>query len=199
MAEVTVEMIKALRYKTSCGIMDCKRALIEADGDETKAIEILRKRGLAKAVKHRERTASEGLVFSYVHHNGKIGVLLELNCETDFVARTDEFRQLGADLCMQIASENPQYLTRDEVPEDVLEAEREVYREQARKTGKPENVLDKIVEGKLNGFYEQVCLIDQVFIRESKEKIGHKIDILSSKLGEKIAPRRFVRFEISKG
>jgi len=199
MAEVTVEMIKALRNRTSSGIMDCKRALIESDGDEAKAIESLRKKGLAKAVERKDRTASEGAMFSYIHHNGKIGVLLEMNCETDFVARTDEFRGLGSDLCMQIAAANPLYVSLEEVPEEVLEAEKRIYREQAERMGKPEKVLDRIVEGKLKSFYEHVCLVDQTFVKEPNDRIGNMIDSLSSKLGEKIAVSKFARFEISKG
>jgi len=199
MAEVTVEMIKALRNRTSSGIMDCKRALIESDGDEAKAIELLRKKGLAKAVERKNRTASEGAMFSYIHHNGKIGVLLQMNCETDFVARTDEFQRLGSGLCMHIAAANPLYVCREEVPEDVLEVERRIYREQAERMGKPEKVMDRIVEGKLKSFFEQVCLVDQTFVKEPNDMIGNMIDGLSSKLGEKIAVSKFTRFEISKG
>ena len=198
MGEVTVEMIKALRDKTGSGIMDCKRALLESDGDEAKAIEVLRKKGLAKAVERRQRSAADGAIFSYIHHTGKLGVLLELNCETDFVARTDEFRELGTLLCMQVAAEDPGWVTRDEVPEEVLEAERAIYREQAKATGKPENVLDRIVEGKMKSFYQQRCLVDQPFIKEPKESVGQRIDLLSAKLGEKLQVRRFIRFELAK-
>ena len=199
MAEVTVEMIKALRARTSCGIMDCKRALVQSGGDEAKAIEQLRKQGLAKAVERKDRTASEGAMFSYIHHNGKIGVLLQLNCETDFVARTDEFVRLGSDLCMQVAAANPLFVCREEVPGEVLDSEKRIYREQVEGMNKPENVMDRIVEGKLKGFYEQVCLVDQTFVKEPNERIGNMIDSLSSKLGEKIAVSRFARFEITKG
>ncbi|MCD6327276.1 translation elongation factor Ts [bacterium] len=196
MAEVTVEMIKSLRQKTNCGIMDCKRALISTDADEAKAIELLRKKGLAKAIERRERSAADGALFSYIHHTNKLGVMVELNCETDFVARTEEFKELGLDLCMQIAAENPQYVSREEIPADVIESERAIYKEQAASSGKPEKILDKIIEGKFKVFYERVCLVDQPFIKEPKESVGHLIDILSSKLGEKIALGRFVRFEI---
>jgi len=198
MGDVTVEMIKALRDKTGSGIMDCKRALLSANGDEAKAIEILRSQGLAKAVERRDRTAAEGLVVSYIHHTGKIGVLLELNCETDFVAKTEEFRNLGMDLCMQVAAANPRYVSRDEIPQEVIESERRIYRQQAVSQGKPEKVIDRIVEGKLRSFYEQVCLVDQAFIKDPEQRVGHLIDLLSSKLGEKIAVSRFCRFEISK-
>ncbi len=198
MPEVTVEMIKALRQKTNCGIMDCKRALVESSGDEAKAIELLRKQGLAKAVERRDKSASEGAIFSYIHHDGRIGVLLQLNCETDFVARTDEFKQLGHDLCMQVAASDPRYVSKADIPEDVLKSERGIYREQIAQMGKPENVIDRIVEGKLNSFYEQVCLLEQTFVREPNEKVSHMIDVLSSKLGEKIEVGRFARFEISK-
>ena len=199
MAEVTVEMIKALRARTNCGIMDCKRALVQSGGDEAKAIEQLRKQGLAKAVERKDRTASEGAMFSYIHHNGKIGVLLQLNCETDFVARTDEFARLGSDLCMQVAAANPLFVSLEEVPGEVLESEKRIYREQVESMNKPENVMERIVEGKLKGFYEQVCLVDQTFVKEPNERIGNMIDSLSSKLGEKIAVSRFARFEITKG
>jgi len=199
MPEVTVDMIKALRQKTNCGIMDCKRALVEVDGDESRAIELLRKQGLAKAVERRDRSASEGAIFSYVHHDGRIGVLLQMNCETDFVARTDEFRQLGSELCLQIAASDPRYVSQDDIPEDVLESERNIYCEQAAEMGKPKNVIDRIVEGKLKSFYEQVCLLDQTFVKEPNDRIGHMIDELSSKLGEKVEVGRFARFEISKG
>ncbi|RLC45384.1 MAG: translation elongation factor Ts [Candidatus Coatesbacteria bacterium] len=198
MPEVTVEMIKALRQKTNCGIMDCKRALVEADGDEAKAIKLLRKQGLAKAVERRDRSASEGAIFSYVHHDGRIGVLLQLNCETDFVARTDEFRQLGSDLCLQVAASAPRYVSQGDVPENVLESERNIFGEQAAKMGKPKNVIERIVEGKLKSFYEQVCLLDQTFVKEPNDRVGQMIDELSSKLGEKIEVGRFARFEISK-
>ncbi|HUT03455.1 MAG TPA: translation elongation factor Ts [bacterium] len=199
MPEVTVDMIKALRQKTNCGIMDCKRALVEVDGDEAKAIGLLRKQGLAKAVERRDRLASEGAIFSYVHHDGRLGVLLQMNCETDFVARTDEFRQLGSELCLQVAASDPHYVSQEDIPEDVLESERNIYREQAGKMGKPKNVIDRIVDGKLKSFYEQVCLLDQTFVKEPNDRIGHMIDELSSKLGEKIEVGRFSRFEISKG
>ncbi|MBN2208740.1 MAG: translation elongation factor Ts [Candidatus Coatesbacteria bacterium] len=199
MAEVTVEMIKALRARTNCGIMDCKRALVQSGGDEAKAIEQLRKQGLAKAVERKDRTASEGAMFSYIHHNGKIGVLLQLNCETDFVARTDEFVRLGTDLCMQVAAANPLYVSPEEVPGEVLESERKIYREQVEGMNKPEKIVERIVEGKLKGFFEQVCLVDQTFVKEPNARIGDMIDSLSSKLGEKIAVGRFSRFEITKG
>ena len=199
MPEVTVDMIKALRQKTNCGVMDCKRALVEVDGDEAKAIELLRKQGLAKAVERRDRSASEGTIFSYVHHDGRIGVLLQMNCETDFVARTDEFRQLGSELCLQVAASDPRYVSREDIPEDVLESERNIYREQAGKMSKPQNVIDRIVEGKLKSFCEQVCLLDQTFVKEPNDRIEHMIDELSSKLGEKVEVGRFARFEIRKG
>lgn len=199
MSEVTVDMIKALRQKTNCGIMDCKRALVEVNGDESKAVELLRKQGLAKAIERRDRSAFEGAIFSYVHHDGRIGVLLQLNCETDFVARTDEFRQLGSELCLQVAASDPRYVSQEHIPEDVLESEKNIYREQSAKMGKPQNVIERIVDGKLKSFYEQVCLLDQTFVKEPNGRIGHMIDELSSKLGEKIEVGRFARFEIRKG
>ncbi len=193
--------VKVLREKTGAGMMDCKKALTESGGDMEKAIDILRKKGLSAAAKKSERIASEGLVGSYIHAGGKIGVLLEINCETDFVAKTDEFQQLVKDLSMHIAAANPSYIRREEVPADVLDREKEIYKDQARQSGKPENILDKITEGKLEKFYGDVCLVDQVFVKdpEGKLKIKDLITEKVAKIGENISIRRFVRFQLGEG
>ena len=174
--------------------MDCKRALEEANGDMEKAIEILKKKGMAKAEKKATRVAKEGLIGSYVHMGGKIGVLVEVNCETDFVARTDEFKQLVKDIAMQIAAMRPLYVSPEEIPEEVLEREKAIYREQA--AGKPQHVVERIVEGKLKKFYEEVCLLEQPFIRDDSKKIKDLIKEAIAKLGENIKVSRFVRFEV---
>ena len=193
--------VKVLREKTGAGMMDCKKALTESGGDMEKAIDILRKKGLSAAAKKSERIASEGLVGSYIHAGGKIGVLLEINCETDFVAKTDEFQQLVKDLSMHIAAANPSYIRREEVPADVLDREKEIYKDQARQSGKPENILDKITEGKLEKFYGDVCLVDQVFVKDpdGKLKIKDLITEKVAKIGENISIRRFVRFQLGEG
>ena len=193
--------VKSLREKTGAGMMDCKKALTETGGDMEKAIDVLRKKGLSAAAKKSERIASEGLVGSYIHAGGKIGVLLEVNCETDFVAKTEEFQQLVKDLSMHIAAANPSYVRREEVPADVLDREKEIYKDQARQSGKPENILDKITEGKLEKFYGDVCLLDQVFVKDSegKQKIKDLITEKIAKIGENISVRRFVRFQLGEG
>jgi len=193
--------VKVLREKTGAGMMDCKKALTETGGDMEKAIDVLRKKGLSAAAKKSERIASEGLVGSYIHAGGKIGVLLEINCETDFVAKTDEFQELVKDLSMHIAAANPTYIRREEVPADVLDREKEIYKDQARQSGKPENILDKITEGKLEKFYGDVCLVDQVFVKdpEGKKKIKDLITEKVAKIGENISIRRFVRFQLGEG
>lgn len=193
--------VKSLREKTGAGMMDCKKALTETGGDMEKAIDVLRKKGLSAAAKKSERIASEGLVGSYIHAGGKIGVLLEVNCETDFVAKTEEFQQLVKDLSMHIAAANPSYVRREEVPADVLDREKEIYKDQARQSGKPENILDKITEGKLEKFYGDVCLLDQVFVKDpdGKQKIKDLITEKIAKIGENISVRRFVRFQLGEG
>ena len=193
--------VKSLREKTGAGMMDCKKALTETGGDMEKAIDVLRKKGLSAAAKKSERIASEGLVGSYIHAGGKIGVLLEVNCETDFVAKTEEFQQLVKDLSMHIAAANPSYVRREEVPADVLDREKEIYKDQARQSGKPENILDKIIEGKLEKFYGDVCLLDQVFVKDpdGKQKIKDLITEKIAKIGENISVRRFVRFQLGEG
>jgi elongation factor Ts len=193
--------VKDLREKTGAGMMDCKKALTEAAGDIEKAVDILRKKGLSAAAKKSDRITSEGLVGSYIHAGGKIGVLLEVNCETDFVAKTPEFQELVKDICMQIAAANPKYVRREEVPEAELAREKEIYKDQARQSGKPENILDKIVEGKLDKFYGDVCLMDQLFVKdpEGKLKVKDLITNKIAKIGENISVRRFARFQLGEG
>jgi len=193
--------VKDLREKTGAGMMDCKKALTESGGDMEKAIDILRKKGLSAAAKKADRVASEGVVGSYIHAGGKIGVLLEVNCETDFVAKTDEFQQLVKDICMHIAAANPSYVRREEVPAAELDREKDIYRDQAKASGKPENILDKIVEGKLEKFYGDVCLLDQIFVKDpdGKKKIKDIITEKVAKIGENISVRRFSRYQLGEG
>jgi elongation factor Ts len=197
-AEITGEMIKELREKTLAGMLDCKKALTECSGDMDKAVEHLRKKGLASADKKMGRSAKEGIVASYIHTNSKIGVLLELNCETDFVARNSEFKDLAKEICMQIAAANPQFVNIEDVPADLLEKEREIYKSQLRESGKPENVLDKIVDGKVNKFYSDVCLVEQEFIKDPKVTIKDMIKNKIATIGENISVGRFTRFQIGK-
>ena len=195
---VTADMVKRLREQTGAGMMDCKKALSESNGDIDKAIEILRKRGLSAAEKKAGRKATEGLIGSYIHMD-KIGVLVEVNCETDFVARTDDFRQLVKDIAMHIAAANPAYLSREDVPQEIIEREKRIYREQIK--DKPEHVIDKIVEGKLEKFYTETCLMEQIFVKdpEHKQKIKDIVTEMIAKLGENIVVRRFVRFQLGEG
>jgi elongation factor Ts len=177
-------------------MMDCKRALQESSGDMDKAREILRTKGLASAQKRQGRTAREGVVDAYIHLEGRIGVLVEVNCETDFVARTDGFKELAREVAMQIAALRPRWISRDEVPQDVIEGERKIYEEQARATGKPDNVIAKIVDGKLDAFYKETVLLDQTYIRDDKRTVASLVDEVSAKVGEKVAVRRFARFQL---
>jgi len=196
MAEISATLVKTLRDATGAGMMECKAALQEANGDVEEAKLILRKRGLAQAGKKSGRSTKEGLIGSYIHMGGKIGVLLELNCESDFVARTDDFQTLMRELTLQVAAANPQYVRREDVPADVLERERGVYRAQMENSGKPAPVIDKIIEGKLGAFYEQVCLVDQPSIRDPKQTVSQMIQAAIAKLGENIGVARFVRFKV---
>ncbi|NIS74562.1 MAG: translation elongation factor Ts [Deltaproteobacteria bacterium] len=196
---ITPAMIKELREKTGVGIMDCKEALVASDGDVDKALDHLRKKGLAQAAKKASRAASEGLVSSYIHGGGKIGVLVEVNCETDFVAKTDVFQEFVKNICMQIAASNPRYVTVEDVSEEVVRKEKDIYREQALNSGKPEKVIDKIVEGKLAKFYEETCLTEQDYIRDQEKKVKDVIADTVAKLGENIVVRRFARFVIGEG
>lgn len=197
--EVNASSVKELREKTGAGIMDCKKALAESGGDLEKAVDYLRRKGLAAAAKKMGRVAAEGLVGAYIHAGGKIGVLVELNCETDFVARTAEFQALLKDIAMQIAAANPRYIDPGDVPAEELEREREIYRRQAADSGKPEKVIDKIVEGKMERFYSEVCLLEQAFIKDPDRKVGDLIKDAVAKLQENIQVRRFVRYHLGEG
>lgn len=193
---VTAQMVKELRQKTGVGMMDCKNALVEKDGDLEAAIQYLREKGMADAAKRAGRAATEGLVGSYVHTGGKIGVLVEVNCETDFVARTDQFKELARNLAMQICSESPVCVRREDVPPELLEKERQIYETQARQTGKPEKIIEKIVAGKLESFYARVCLLEQEFIRDRDVTIQEYVTSKITELGENIVVKRFVRFQL---
>ncbi len=189
-----LENIKNLRFKTSAGMMECKEALKEADGDIEKAIEILRKKGIAKAAKKSSRIAGQGVIESYIHTGNRIGVLLEVNCETDFVARNHEFKKLTRELVMQVAAANPLYVAREDVPEDSIEKEKDIFRTQI--TGKPDNVVEKIVEGKLEKYFSEVCLLEQPFIKDPNMKIKEMLTQVIAKLGENLVVKRFVRYEV---
>ena len=189
-----LDAVKKLRFKTSAGMMECKNALKESGGDIEKAVEILRKKGIAKAAKKTSRIAGQGIIGSYIHTGGRIGVLLEINCETDFVARNHEFKNITKELTMQIAASNPLYISRDDVPADAIEKEKEIFRSQIK--DKPDNVADKIVEGKLEKYFSEVCLIEQPFIKDPNLKIKELITQVIAKLGENIVVKRFVRFEV---
>ena len=191
---ISADLVKKLREATSIGIMDCKAALIEADGDLEKATDVLRKKGLASAKKRTGRQALEGIIASYIHHGDKIGVLVEINCETDFVARTDEFKDLARNIAMHIAATNPSYISKEDVPRDVIEKEREIYSEQSK--GKPEHAIEKIVNGKLEKFFAQFCLLQQTFIKDNKISISEYIVSKVAKLGENIKVRRFTRYQL---
>jgi elongation factor Ts len=194
--EITAAMVKKLRDTTGAGMMECKAALTEAKGDMEQATTLLRKRGLAQAAKKAGRSTSEGVIGHYIHMGGKIGVLVEVNCESDFVARTDDFQNLVKEIAMHIAAANPTYVRREEIPAEVLERERDIYRAQMADQKKPADVLNKIVEGKLNSFYEQVVLLDQASIRDPKTTIGALVTAAVAKLGENISISRFVRMKV---
>ena len=196
MAEITSKLVKELRDKTGAGMMDCKKALVETDGDIDKAVDLLRKKGLAAAAKRAGRETKEGVIGSYIHMGGKIGVLVEINCETDFVARTDDFQALVKDIAMHIAAAAPQYLAPEDVPADVVEREKEIYKSQALEEGRPEKIIDKIVEGKLKKFYEEACLLNQKFVKDPSKTVSDRIAETIAKLGENIKVSRFVRFQL---
>lgn len=193
---ITADLVKQLRERTGAGMMDCKAALAETGGDMEKAVDVLRKRGLAQAAKKSGRSTNEGIVHAYIHQGGKVGVLVEVNCESDFVARTPDFQTLVKELGLQIAAASPLFVSREEVPAETLEREKAIYREQMAASGKPANVIDKIVEGKLNSYYEQVCLLDQPSIRDPKLKVADMVKAVIGKLGENIAVARFARFKV---
>jgi elongation factor Ts len=194
--EVSANAVKDLREKTGAGMMDCKKALAETGGDVQKAIDYLRQKGLAAAAKKADRVAADGAVGAYVHPGGKIGVLVEINCETDFVARTAEFQSLLKDIAMQVAAANPRYLRREEVPAAELDKEKTIYRQQALETGKPEKVVDKIVEGKIERFYSEACLLEQAFIKDPDKKVTDILNESIGRLGENIQIRRFSRYHL---
>jgi elongation factor Ts len=194
--QIPAQLVKELRERTGAGFSDCRAALVEAAGDLEKAISILRKKGQAAAAKKAQREASEGLVGSYIHAGGKIGVLVEMNCESDFVARTEAFQQLSHDVAMHIAALDPRYVRREDVTAEMLEKERDIYKAQALATGKPENVVDKIVNGKMEKFYEENCLYEQHYIKDESVTIGEMIRQAIAKLGENISIRRFARFKV---
>ena len=196
MAEVNPQLVKTLREKTNVGMMDCKRALTEAGGDLEKAETILRKKGIAKAEGKASRTAKEGIVAAYIHMQGKVGVLVEVNCETDFVAKNDAFREFVKDITLHIAASSPQYVTREEVPEGQLEKERDIARSQMATSNKPANVIENIVKGKIDKFYGTICLLDQAFIKDPDKTVGDLVKTKIAELGENIVVRRFTRYMV---
>ncbi len=195
----TAQDVKTLRERTGCGMMDCKNALVETNGDMEKAIDFLREKGMAKAAKKAGRIAAEGIVDSYIHMGGKIGVLLEINCETDFVARGEQFKELSHDICLHIAAANPSYLTKEEVPAEVIEREKAVLKAQALEEGQPAQIVEKMVEGRIKSFYDDNCLLNQKFVKDPSKTIEQLVVEATATIGEKIAIRRFVRFEMGEG
>lgn len=195
---ISAQLIKELREKTGAGMMDCKKVLVETDGDIDKAIDLLREKGLASAEKKASRIASEGLVASYIH-SGRIGVLVEVNSETDFVAKTDEFKDFVKDIAMQVAASNPEYLCEEDVPQEAIDKEKEVLIQQAINEGKPQNIAEKMVEGRMHKFYERVCLLDQPFIKDPSITVNDLLKNKIAKIGENIKIRRFVRYEVGEG
>jgi elongation factor Ts len=196
MAEITAQLVKDLRERTGAGMMECKKALVESKGDIAEAEVWLRKHGIASAAKKATRATKQGLIGSYIHHGGQLGVLVEVNCESDFVARTDDFQTLVHDLAMQIAAADPQFIRKEDVTPEALEKEREIHKARALGEGKPEKMLEKIVEGRLNKFYEEVCLYEQPFIKENTTTVADLIKTKIAKLGENISVSRFVRFKV---
>ena len=194
--EISAKLVKDLRDKTGAGMMDCKEALAASEGDFDKAIEYLRKKGMSAATKRSSKAAKEGAITSYIHMQGRIGVLVEVNCETDFVGKTDDFRNMTKDIAMHIAASNPTYIRSEEIPESVINSEKDIYRSQVLAEGKPEKVADKIIEGKLKKYYEEVCLMDQKFIKDTNITVATLINNLIAKTGENIIIRRFARFQL---
>ena len=193
--KITSQMVKELRDKTNAGMMDCKKALAENDGDMEKAVDFLRQKGLAVAAKRADRATSEGVIQTYIH-GGKLGVMVEVGCETDFVAKTDDFIAFAKDIAMQIAATNPVAMTREEVPADVVEREREIYKQQALDSGKPENIVEKIIDGKMNKFYSEVCLMEQAYVKDPDITIQDKLNELVAKMGENISIKRYCRMQV---
>jgi elongation factor Ts len=196
--EISAKMVKDLREKTGLGMMDCKKALVESAGDLDKAVEYLRKKGALKAATREGRATSEGRIGSYIHMNGKIGVLVELNCESDFVAKTDPFGELVKDLCMHVAASSPLWISVDQVPEDVVAKEKEIYMSQAKQAGKPDTMLEKIADGKLKKFYSEVCLLEQSFVKDTDKSVAELIKEKIAQLGENITIGRFCRFQLGR-
>ena len=194
MAEVNPTLVKQLRDKTNAGMMDCKRALVESDGDLSKAEDILRKKGIASASKKASRSTKEGIIASYIHLHGKVGVLVEINCETDFVAKNDNFRDFVKDITLHIAAAHPLFVSRDQVPAPLVDREREIYRAQV--TGKPANIVEKIVEGKIDKFYSTICLLDQAFIKNPEQTVNDLVALKIAEVGENIVIRRFARYAV---
>ena len=197
--EISIEQVKDIRQRTGAGVNDCKAALLEAKGNMEAAIDYLRRKGLATAAKKAGRIATDGLVLSYIHAGGKMGVLVEVNCETDFVAKTEDFQTFVKNISMHIAAANPQYIRREEIPQEVLERERAIYRTQAQEAGKPQKIIDKIVEGKMERFYSEVCLLEQTYVRDPDLTIKEFLDAMIAKVGENISIRRFARFQLGEG
>ncbi len=193
---ISASMVKELRVKTGTGMMDCKEALTESDGDFEKAIEYLRKKGMSAAAKRSSKAAKDGAVASYIHMGGKIGVMVEINCETDFVAKTKDFQTLAKDIAMHIAAANPLYLNPENIPENILEKEKEIYKSQALAEGKPEKIVDRIIEGKLKKYYEDACLLEQKFVKDTDISVGTLVKNMIAKTGENIIVRRFARFQL---
>jgi len=196
MSDVSPTLVRELRERTGAGMMDCKKALSEVNGDLDKALVYLREKGLAAAAKRAGRTAADGVVASYIHAGGKIGVLIEVNCETDFVARTEDFQNLVKELAMQIAAANPRYVRREDVPAEVIEQERKIYAAQAASSGKPAQVIEKMVSGKVEKFFADVCLLEQPFIKDQDKQVGRLLSDAVAKLGENVVVRRFARFQL---
>jgi elongation factor Ts len=196
---VTSQMVKELRERTGAGMMDCKKALTETNGDLEKAVDFLREKGLAAAAKKAGRVAAEGVVEAYIHAGGRIGVLVEINCETDFVAKTDAFKAMARDIAMQIAAANPSFVRREEVPAEIIEHEREVLRAQALNEGKPANIVEKMIVGRVDKYYKEVCLMEQAFIKEPDKTITQLINESIAKIGENITIRRFTRYQLGEG
>jgi elongation factor Ts len=196
---IKAEMVKELRTITGAGMMDCKKALVETGGDKEKAINLLREKGLSSAAKRSGRIASQGIVDSYIHLGGKVGVLVEVNCETDFVGKNEQFRAFVRDICLQVAATNPTYLSKEDVPEDAIENEKEILRKQALREGKPEKIVEKIVSGRIEKYFQENCLLEQSFVKDQDITINDLLKELISVIGENIVVRRFVRFEMGEG
>lgn len=193
---ITPALVKELRDKTGCGMMDCKNALKETEGDVDVAVDLLRKKGLADLAKRSTRAANEGVVEAYVHGEGRIGVMVEVNSETDFVARNEDFRQFAHDVAMQIAATSPMYVSRNDVPDELKDAERDIYRAQGLQEGKPENVIDKIIDGRMEKFYQTVCLLEQTFVKDPDITIQDQLGVLVGRIGENVSIKRFVRYQL---